>query len=76
MMVEEMKTVQCTGRIVQAGTTLNAQPKLILYAQRNKLTLHVRFLHKSTITCIPNVDCYVSFLMSTKHINLINFLYV
>ena len=73
MIAEEMKTVQCTGRIVQAGMTLHAQPKLILYAQRNKLTLFVRFLHKSTI--IPNIDCYVSFFMLTKGVYLINFLF-
>ena len=32
---EEMKTVLCTGRLIEAGNTSFAQPKLVLNAQGN-----------------------------------------
>ena len=33
--MEETKTVLCTGRLIDAGNTSLAQPKLVLYAQGN-----------------------------------------
>lgn len=57
----EMSTVQCTGQLVQLGTTFHAQAKCIMYAQRNNALCTLEFYISLRLNFFLNVMCYFSY---------------
>ena len=61
---EEMSTVQCTGQLVQPGTTFHAQAKCIMYAQRNNSLCTLELYISLPLNFFLNVMCYFSYFFT------------